>query len=201
VFTRDNGTIGVIGAHVDDFLIAGDEQNETWKRNIENVKASFRWTPWEEGKFKQCGVTVIQNADGSITQHQEEYLQGIQDISVSKDRQKQLTSPVTPSEKTELQGLLGALQWLTSQTRIDGRIDVNLLQTEVATATVETLLSANKVLRRIRANGALTLEIKKVHGTVHFVTWSDASWANRKDMTSTGGFLTGCCGDDVVSGQ
>ena len=56
-------------------------------------------------------------------------------------------------------------------------------------------------MRRIRANGALTHEIKNVHGTVHFVTWSDASWANRKDMTSTGGFLTGCCGDDVVSGQ
>ena len=25
VFTRDNGTIGVIGTHVDDFLIADDE--------------------------------------------------------------------------------------------------------------------------------------------------------------------------------
>ena len=69
----DNKLQGLVGAHVDDFLICGDNHSEHWKKFIEVLQTSFRWTPWEEEKFKQCGVLITQNPDGSITQHQEEY--------------------------------------------------------------------------------------------------------------------------------
>jgi hypothetical protein len=69
----------------------------------------------------------------------------------------------------------------------------------VCTATVETLLAANKVLRKLR-QGPPELQTRKIPGTITMVAWSDASWANRKSGNSTGGYLIGLCGNDVLEG-
>jgi hypothetical protein len=79
-------------------------------------------------------------------------------------------------------------------------IDVNLLQSCVTTATVETLLAANKILRKLRA-GPSKMFNRKIDGPLHLVAWSDASWANRRDGKSTGGFLIGICGEEVLDGK
>ena len=144
-YVVDGQLIGLIGAHVDDFLICGDE-SEVWQEFIRVLMTAFRWTPWEEGKFKQCGVTVTQHEDGSITQTQEEYLATLSEIEIQRERQSQLNSLVNENERTQLRALLGGLQWLVTQSRVDCMVDVNLLRSCVATATVETLRAANKVL-------------------------------------------------------
>jgi hypothetical protein len=78
-FTDETGNhIGIIGAHVDDFLISGIEENKEWNHIVETLLKSFRWTPWEEKNFKQCGVVITQLENGDIIQDQEEYLQGIE---------------------------------------------------------------------------------------------------------------------------
>ena len=193
--------VGLIGAHVDDFLITGDE-SLTWKEAMRILLSAFRWTPWEETKFKQCGVTIVQNPDNSITQSQAEYLSTLSEIDMKNERKNQLNSPVTETERTQLRALLGGLQWLVTQTRVDGMVDVNLLQSCVATATVETVLAANKVVRKLRQGPAelytRRLPTDEKH---HLVAWSDASWANRKDGKSTGGFLIGLCGAGVLEGK
>ena len=198
---RNGKLLGIIGAHVDDFLICGDDSAE-WKEFIQILLTAFRWTPWEEGKFKQCGVSIVQNADMSITQSQAEYLATLTEIDIKNERKTQLNSPVTEGERTQLRALLGGLQWLVTQTRVDGMVDVNLLQSCVANATVETLLAANKVLRKIR-QGPAELFTRKLpeNERHHLIAWSDASWANRRDGKSTGGFLIGVCGASVLSGK
>ena len=155
--------IGIIGAHVDDFLIAGDSSE--WDKLVEVLLAAFRWTPWEEKSFKQCGIFVEQQPDGSIIQHQEEYLAAVGEIDIPPEHAKMLNSPVTETERTQLRALLGALQWLVTQTRVDGMIDVNLLQSCVSNATVETLQSANKVLRKLRQGPpvCLTVTLSLIH--------------------------------------
>jgi hypothetical protein len=65
--------------------------------------------------------------DGSIEQSQAEYLATLSEIEMRRERKDQLTSPVTDSERTQLRALLGGLQWLVTQTRVDGSVDVNLL--------------------------------------------------------------------------
>ena len=192
--------VGIIGAHVDDFLIAGDDKSEYWRKCMEALLAAFRWTPWEENKFKQCGVNIDQQHDGHIIQEQEEYLATVEEIPLTAERIAQPTHLVTERERSQLRALLGALQWLVTQTRVDGCIDVNLLQSHVTKATVEDLLAANKILRKLR-QGPSKLYIRKIIGPVSLVAWSDASWANRKDGKSTGGFLVGICGTDVLDGK
>ena len=200
-FKESDQLVGIIGAHVDDFLIAGAEENPLWKRIVENLLASFRWTPWETGTFKQCGVRIKQLEDGSIVQDQEEYLQSVGEVELSKERQKQGTSPVTEKERTELRALLGALQWLVTQSRPDASVDVNLIQSEVTTATVDTILTANKILRKIRQNGVTHMHTKPIDGEPVLVCWSDASWANRKDAKSTGGYVITMTHPETLEGK
>ena len=197
-----NQLIGIVGSHVDDFLIGGEKSNKHWNACHEALMAAFRWTPLERGSFKQCGVTITQEENGSITQEQDEYLSGMGEIEISKERLSQPTSPVTEQERTELRGLLGGLQWLVTQTRVDAAVDVNLLQSCVMTATVETLQAANKILRKLR-QGPSKLFTRKIpeEEQVHLVAWSDASWANRRDGSSTGGYLIGMCGSKVITGE
>ena len=81
-------------------------------------------------------------------------------------------------------------------------VDVNLLQSCVAGATVDTLHSANKVLRKLRQGPAELYTRKMPENEMHHVVaWSDASWANRKDGKSTGGYLIGLCGQGVLDGK
>jgi hypothetical protein len=158
---KGDNLCGIIGAHVDDFLIAGDEKGDLWNRVVENLLASFRWTPWEEGTFKQCGVRIQQMDDGSIVQDQEEYLQTIEEIQLESQRSKQGSSLVTEAERSELRALLGALQWLVTQSRPDASVDVNLIQSEVTTATVDTIHTANKIVRKIRTQGVTKMYTSK----------------------------------------
>jgi hypothetical protein len=79
-------------------------------------------------------------------------------------------------------------------------VDVNLLQSCVTTATVDTILTANKILRKLRA-GPNRLVCKEIQGSVHLVAWSDASWANRKSGSSTGGYIIGITSQDVLDGK
>ena len=198
-YIRDGQLLGLVGAHVDDFLVCGNKDDADWQEFIRVLMTAFRWTPWEKQKFKQCGVLIEQMPDKSIVQHQEEYLATLSEIDLSKERAAQPNAAVTESERTQLRALLGGLQWLVTQTRVDGMIDVNLLQSSVVSATVETLQGANKILRKLR-QGPSKLFSRRIEGKIHLIAWSDASWANRKDGKSTGGYLIGICGEDVLKG-
>jgi len=136
----------------------------------------------------------------SIIQQQEDYLSALGEIEIENNRQRTPNAEVTENERTQLRALLGGLQWLVTQTRVDGMIDVNLLQSCVTTATVETLQAANKILRKLR-QGPTRMYNRKIEGPIHLVAWSDASWANRRDGKSTGGFLVGICGEGVLAGK
>ena len=81
-YVKDGRLIGIIGAHVDDFLICGEE-SEDWQEFIAVLQGAFRWTPWEEKKFKKCGVLVRQISDGRI-----EYLATLTEIEVNSDRKE-----------------------------------------------------------------------------------------------------------------
>ena len=189
---------GIIGAHVDDFLMAGE--GEHWQKCLDTLMTAFRWTPLEKTKFKQCGVEIEQLPNGEIVQSQDAYIATIGEVDLKPARAKEVNSPVTEQERTELRALLGGLQWVVGQTQLYGAVDVNLLQSEVTTATIQTILDANKILRKIR-QGQTKLYTRKISGEINVVGWSDASWANRKSGSSTGGYVIGLCGPEVLEGK
>ena len=118
--TRPAKVIGIIGAHVDDFLLCGQDGNTQWEQIVEQVWKAFRWSPWEQWCFMQTGLQVRQNPKTfEIELDQKEYLYSVEEIDVSAERRKQREAPITEKERTLLRGLLGDLQWLCTQTNME----------------------------------------------------------------------------------
>ena len=102
------------------------------------------------------------------------------------------SAPVTEIERSELRGLLGALLWPATQTCPKLAAELSLLQSLVPQAKVSTLLDANKLLGRALADEYMDMRIHSFNkdDEICTVVWSDASWANRPDDSSTGGLFS-----------
>lgn len=111
--------------------------------------------------------------------------------------------PVTEKERTKLRALLGALQWPSTQTSPHLQSQVSLLCGEVTTATVQTLETANKLLRFAKSNHDIGLEYRNIGSKddVTFIAYSDASFACRKDFASQGGFMVAMVNSKVTRGE
>ncbi|CAK9063413.1 Retrovirus-related Pol polyprotein from transposon TNT 1-94 [Includes: Protease [Durusdinium trenchii] len=102
-------TVGLVSGHVDDFLFSGLPQNQQWEAAERSIRERFNWGEWEVNDFVQCGVRVRAQKDHSFWLDQEKYVQDIQEINIPKNRRETPKESTTDAEKTELRGLLGAL--------------------------------------------------------------------------------------------
>ena len=93
----------------------------------------------------------------------------ISEIEITPERARQLNHPVAEQERSELGAILGGMQWRVGQSMVFHNVDVNIIQFDVTTATVETQSAANKVLRKLRnsPNRLYTrkIESKNIHLT------------------------------------
>lgn len=113
----------------------------------------------------------------------------MEEIEVSKERATNRKAVATPSEISQLRGVIGSLSWQASQTAPQFQADVGLLLSEVPYATVDTLLRTNKLVREVRM---VPQTLVFPHWNVPWqdlsiVVWSDASNSNRPDKSSTMG--------------
>jgi len=195
--------MGTIGAYVDDFLVAGQEGNAQWDYVVSEFQKAFRGAPWECWRFKQTGLSVKQDSQTfEIELSQNEYLDSLEEIAIPSHRKGRPEDDVTEAERTALRGLLGGLQWLCTQTRMDLCAEVGLLQSCVTKARVRHLEKANKILRRAKKHAEkTTLKIRRIDGDVICIGWSDASLKNRIDSSSTGGYVIGFARESICQGQ
>ncbi|CAK0867695.1 unnamed protein product [Prorocentrum cordatum] len=199
VFSGENDNVfGVVGTHVDDFLIAGDG-GVRWRDIEVKLQKAFRWTPWEEGSFKQTGLSVMQTASGEITIHQKEFIDNITEINISQERRKQRDQKLTDKEMTMLRGALGEIQWVATQTMPKYQAQCSIFQSSGPMATVETLFGINKLIRQMKNDQGYKLKFESFEGAGVVAGWSDAAWANRPDGLSTGGYVIGIAPEDILN--
>lgn len=153
-------------------------------------------------KLEYCGSTVAKIGDNHWKVNHEKYMAKQKPISMPKDRLHQ-DLPVTGSERTQLRGLLGALQWPTLQTSPHLQAGVSLLCGEVTKATTKTLEAANKLLRFAKSNADVGLEFRYLaeKENVTFVIYSDANFACRSDLSSQGGYMIAMVPREVSEGE
>ena len=144
-------------------------------------------------KLCSVDVSLLKNKGRcEITMSIEAYTTKVSPISVTKEKRQKPATPCTPAEISALRGLSGALQCPASQCSPHLQCTVSHLQSSVAEATIEDLLTANKALKFAKANSDIKLYYKKIAPTlakVLFGGYTDASWGSRKDGTSQGGLL------------
>ena len=194
--------IGLACAHVDDFLFGGDGDNPMWQTAISKVFDSYRWSDWEVDNYAHCGVQITQHVDGSTVLSQSDYCADIDQIKF-QDRHDHLA--VTEEEKQQLRGVLGALQWRVYQTAPQHGARLSALQSQLAAPTVATLRAANKLVRDAYNGRHVNLQYKRLDvrslEDVTFVSWTDAAVGNRRDLSSSGGYLIGACEPKIAEGM
>ena len=198
--------VGMAGIHVDDFLIGGDETNEVFKAAMTKLENAYRWGKWSHQEFDFAGCHIRQeNAPSSVIYiDQNEYSdKWMDEVQLSPERALQVKSPATPSEISQLRGVIGTLAWRSSQTSPHFQADVGLILSEIPFATVSTLIKANKLVREVRGTPQSLMfpQWNVPWKELAVVVWADASNSNRPDRSSTMGIVAGCAPLSFLDGE
>ena len=159
----------------------------TWHVRMDKVKRLFEWGEWEQQEFDGCGCRIRQATDKSFTVDQELYARKIGLIIMSAHRRKHTSETLSDKEHTTLMAKRGELNWLATQTMIPLLAPSSSIDTS-KTATGQSFKDLNRLVRQAHFEASDKLHYPVIADPV-FVSFADASWANRKDFGSQCGYL------------
>ena len=175
--------------HIHDFMLAGRKGEASWEEFQRRMHNKWKWSEWEQGPLRMTSVDVSQLQDVSFLMDQEAYVDNIDPAEINPERRETPEAVVTKREKSSPRDLWRAMQWPCTQTDAKRACAVSMLQSSLPGATVATTMKSNRILREMQSD---LLEIR-VHAhrgeKLAVLIWSDAAWANRKDLSSTLGFF------------
>eukprot|EP00435_Cladocopium_sp_Y103_P016659 s60_g4.t1 len=197
--------IAAAGIHVDDFLLCGDEQHPKYQQAEKMLQETYKWGKWQTGEMTFAGCHIVQLADGSLRVDQQEYVdKWLEEIPLTKQRQQQTKSTLTPREISMLRGAIGTIAWKSAQTGPHFQAEAGLLLSEIPYANVLTILKANKLIREIKRESHQSLLFpcwKRRWKEICVLTWCDAGQQNRPDRSSTMGYVSGLAPQEILAGE
>ncbi|CAK0890787.1 unnamed protein product, partial [Prorocentrum cordatum] len=165
----------VVVAHVDDLLLGISRKCPGLYDRLHKL---LPWGDWRGTPFTFCGKQARRDQEGVVHLRQTEYANTIEEIPLSKERKTELSLDATPAEFSDNRSALGALGWLSSQTRPDLAAGVAMRQRTQNKPTIQDLLETNRLIKLARKHADVGLEFLKLRGPLCLVTFHDASWAN-----------------------
>ena len=163
-----NGTelVGLIGVYVDDFLVAGCDDDSIFSAALSKLKGTFQWRTWNEDNFTLTGIEIETLPDGGFHLRQQKIVDQLDLMSLSQRRSRADTDKLTPSELTLLRGVSGSANCLGNQTRPDLCVSASILQGAHASATVADTTEANKLIRMCRQHAHLPNRVSRFFWTI-----------------------------------
>ena len=199
---HDGQLTGLIGVHVDDILCCG--AGCKYEDQVKLLREQFNFGSWKNAKKESityCGCEMRQEPSGQISLNQERFAFGIHEIELSRDRKSQEDLEATEAEKTRMKGVLGALAWRVTQTAPWLAASTSILQGYNKDASVKELLMTNKLVRLQRCHAETGLTFSPDIKNPLVLTYTDASHANRADLSSQGGSLTLLTDECILEGK
>ena len=178
---------GVLATHVDDFIWAGNQEFEG--KVISIIRSKLNVGKEDDQVFKYLGIELRSDNDQILHLHQNQYADNISFIQVDKVRSLQKDTSLTESERKILRSKIGQMLWMARQSRPDICFDVTSLAGRVKTATVNELLEANKIIKRIKADKTILKFQHLGDSDLSLVVYSDASLGNLVDGGTQGGHV------------
>ena len=175
---------GMTVLHVDDFLVAG---NQDFIRMIgQKFKKKFTFGKTELGQFKFTALN-IEHTETGIYVDQIDYIHSIQSIS-SYRMDVHEDEALTKDEFRSYRALTGQLNWAAENTRPDIAFDVRFLATRNKSAQINDIKSANKILRRAQFED-VRIKYSKLGSwkNLKLVSYTDSSFKNSEDKVKSGG--------------
>ena len=121
-------------------------------KKVKELNGNNPFRSEQEEEFIFTGIKMKQLEDSSISLDQENNVQQIEAVNISRERQKQLEAEVIEHARGELRRLNGSVQYAAVHTRPDLASRVGRLQATVNKATVEDLMEANSMLYYARVH-------------------------------------------------
>ena len=122
--------VGVLGVHVDDGIGGG---NEKFQQVLRKLEAKFAFGSKKTSAFTFTGIDITQHGDHSISMNQSNYIRKITPISIDFQRRTQPNLTLNDKEKGQLRGLVGSLQYASTNTRPDLANRLSSLQSSINT--------------------------------------------------------------------
>ena len=168
--------IGLISVATDDLLHGGDEKHQ---KNMATLNERYKLGKFQYGEGRFTGKNFHPMPDGSIYIDQEHYVkEKVIPIILSKDRKSKRYSPCTEEEISKLRSLVGALAWLTKETRPDLCGKVSLLQQSFPCPRIKDIVQANLVAMEATKYPAGIRVAPVPLERLRVSTVTDASWGN-----------------------
>ena len=200
-----NELIGLCGVYVDDFLIAGRDNDPRWQEAKRKLINLYSWGKWEKRIFHLCGVRYRQFKDFSISMDQEEYTMSLNEANfqLPPDLKKQEIHRKLDGKGLKcLRAINGSLQWLVTNSRPDLAARVSLSASATSNPTYGDLQSANKLIRQAQRYKEIPINIPSIPiDRLTMGTFTDAAWAVRPDGSSQGGYLLFFADKDLLDGK
>ena len=179
---------GIVGTHVDDFLLAGDAK---WIKDMtKKIQGKFLLGTIEEKDYLYCGHRIKQDREaGTLTIDQEEFAREVGQLMIKPERKRQPQENVTEAERTQIRAFAGKLGWLGRVTRPDllqAQIEASSL---VSKATVNDLKNLSKAVSRVKEQRSIQTvpKLSSKIDTWQLKLYTDASWQNIDSIGSTAG--------------
>ena len=176
---------GLLVLHVDDLMVSTNGGPDV-ENKVSLLCERFPFGEWETVRDKPggttyCGKEIVveqENGEEVIKLRQRGFVDGRLDlIPLDKNRKSQPESKATPEEVSDFRSVLGALQWLATQSRPDVAFPVNQLQKRVNCLEVKDLEVANQIVRIVKKN-EVSLTFKNLGKDVAVVSYHDAGLYN-----------------------
>ena len=120
---------------------------------IPKLKSSFNI-----GKISQLPLTFtgikFEKINGIFSIHQEEFINRMEQTEMQCQEKG---APLQPEDISRLRGIAGQLQWIASQTRPDLSFGANTLTNDVANASIDRLIWANKLVKKAKYEKSVKL--------------------------------------------
>ena len=93
-----NGTelVGLIGVHVENFLVAGCDDDPIFSAALLKLKGTFQCGTWNEDNFTLTGVEIETLLDGGFHLRQQKFVDQLELISLSQRLSRAYTDKLTP---------------------------------------------------------------------------------------------------------
>ena len=141
--------------------------------------------------------------DNSYHLSQPSYMEKVNEIPVSSSRRKEHQSKLISREQTQLRAALGSLSWHAQQVAPHFSAEVDLLLSEIAHGSVETIHKTNKLIHAAHQRKDHKMIIHRFPQDVEvgLFVWADAVGQNRKDGSSTQGLFLGLAPASLLEGN
>ena len=202
--SADKSTLeGIIMVATDDLISGGNERHQAL---METMKQRYKFGKWEYDQGRFCGKDLKQQSDFSIKVSQQYYADNKCRDRIYIPKGVSNETACTPEQVKLLREKVGALSWLSKETRIDFCGSVSLLMQAFPHPTIADLKTCNRILKEAILYKDLDICIRPIPSQdLCIVVSSDAAWANARDEEgehkSQAGYVVLACDRDMLQGH